>query len=240
MNKLLLISVIVYPLFFVPEQLQAQENSTEYGEPVKAYYSSVITKNADLYSGREYQPHPMRFQEGHPFFIHPGWIEGELKYNGKNFENVSLKYDLTRDELVLMHFNGYFMIQLNKTWVDEFILDGHRFGHYGDNKKLTGALEEGYYEILYDGAGLLLKKRGKKINAVGNGMNQGYEVTESSSIFLIRNGNLATIKGKKSFLKQLPGTVSLSKYVNSIRPSFRKDPENFMIRVLEFLGKDTR
>lgn len=236
--RIFLSSLVIYCLFFyTPVQLQAQDSVALETKAARSFYASVISKNTNLFSGREYEPPPMRLNEGHPYFLNPSWIKGSVTYNGKIFNDVSLKYDLVSDELVLMHFNGYFMISLNKETVDDFILEAHHFRRFGDNKKLTGNLEEGYYEVLYNGNSLLLKKHMKEINTVGQGNNQGFEVSGKTSLYLIRNGNVAAVKTKKSFMRQLPSGESLNRYVKTLKPWFKKDPQYFMVQVLKFLDK---
>ncbi|MGY3213298.1 hypothetical protein [Mucilaginibacter sp. HD30] len=117
-------------------------------------YQNAMSGQLKLYNGPEYKYENPNIK-GSPFFNESNeWQKGTVGYDGAVYQNVSMRYDLFKDELVLLHYNGVFSFYLIKDKVNFF-----DFGqHYFTRVKVTGGIPAGYYEVLYNGSTTILAK----------------------------------------------------------------------------------
>ena len=66
-------------------------------------YATSFGAHAELYNGPEYLDYSSRYhtKSGHPFFLVPEQQPGAVSYNGHNFTDILLTYDVVLDQLVL-------------------------------------------------------------------------------------------------------------------------------------------
>ena len=87
-------------------------------------YYQALGDQAGLYNGPVYDPYIPPITEGNPYFLTESFSTGSVSYNGLNYEQVPLLYDIVRDEVVVRHPTG-FPIALIKEKIDSFSFSGH-------------------------------------------------------------------------------------------------------------------
>src|SRR5437868_11207273 len=99
-----------------------------------------MSRQSQLLNGSTYIEYKPQKDE-HPYFL-PEWYSGSIVYDGEQFDNVALLYDLNADVLVTENIYGANKIQLVSEKVDRFIIEKHLF------VLLTGQkIENGFYEL---------------------------------------------------------------------------------------------
>ena len=132
--------------------------------------------------------------KGHPYLIED-WTAGSLTtIDGKKYQNVELKYDLNRDEVVIRKKGTSQIIALFNEKVESFSLQDRHFVMIGS--------EDGnrFYEKLVDGENVLLAHRKKKLlkadyeGAYSGGRTQDEFLNPSSDYFAWKDKNLVKLK----------------------------------------------
>lgn len=167
----------------------------------------TLKENQVLYNGKiwrnlYYQVHENQFLFSEEF------LSGSLTISGKVFNNIDLKYDIFKDELLTPVENGM-ILQLNKEMVDSFSLNfqnkTYRFIRMKEDSG-TG----GYFNILYKGKSALYLKYYKKIDrlAVEGQYDKFYQF---SKLFFVNDNAFFQINGKKDLLNAIDNQKDLVK-----------------------------
>ena len=121
-------------------------------------YQNAMSAQLKLYNGPEYKYENPNIK-GSPFFIESNeWQKGTVVYDGAVYQNVSMRYDLFKDELVVLHYTGVSPFYLIKDKVSHFDFDQHNFTHVKIMEGTTRGISSGYYEVLYEGSITILAK----------------------------------------------------------------------------------
>lgn len=133
--------------------------------------------------------------KGNPYFGGNDWFIGTVLYGGETYENVSLKYDLVRDQVVVLDPSIHSAFYLFKPRVIAFTLGNRRFVNLKNNTGSSPA--EGYYEVLADGAITLFQKRSKSLQeSIGTGgIEQRYD--EKTRFYAMKDGVYRDISSEK-------------------------------------------
>lgn len=123
-------------------------------------YKTATTQSQNLYNGRLYYVYDARMEE-HQFFGERKWQNGVVFYDGQRFDSIPMVYDIVRDELVVKHFYGDYML-LQSEKVDYFFKDAHKFKRMEAGKDISPQMRTGFYDIKYDGETKLLIRRSKQ------------------------------------------------------------------------------
>jgi hypothetical protein len=200
-------------------------------EDIKMKYEIVTKQVSGLYNGPKYQPDAVLYDEGTPFlysYLQPGTVE----YDGKNFKDIELMYDLVKDELVLLHYNGSARIQLIKSKVEAFTIAERSFIHVKEDKSKNWGINEGYYEVIHKGKDLLIKKNLKVLQTSYTSHSGRVDVFDRQKYFLVRNGKANQISSRKSFLSLLDKSDIDSKLRKS-GVTYRTNQEEYMKQALQ-------
>lgn len=203
---------------------------------LKRSVRTLTKENSGLFNGIEYEPHPVIFTDGHPFFQLPSLQKGSVTYNGDTYEDVELMYDLVKDELVIGHFNGYSRVQLIKEKVDSFSIGELQFIHARENSSIAGLLP-GYYQLLYSGKMTLLQRIRKTFQVYYRGSNSGVDVFENTDLLLVKEGQAHSVNRKKTFLNQLPLKEMIIQQLRSRNIHYKDSPIQYMQQALIILDQ---
>jgi len=128
-----------------------------------ALYNNFSADNAPIYNGSEYIYYTFKM-EGDPYFITGNFSNGWVNYSGRNYDSLSLMYDINRNELVLLGPpDKKFRIVLQNEFVDSFELLGHNFIKLNEDHK-QNLYNPGFYDLLYNGNVQFLAKRVKTMD----------------------------------------------------------------------------
>ena len=198
-------------------------------------YHQFLGNQAGLYNGPEYEPYPMRFKEGQPYFEADSFSLGSVRYDGLDYSKVFMKYDLVRDELLILNHDGFNKINLIKDKVVEFSLFNHRFINIIPDSSTQSSFTPGFYDLLHDGKLRLLAKRAKDVQQTISSLSVDYYVRSSTIFFLLKNGVYHLVRNKKSLLEHLKDKRSgLQQFIKANNIKFKKNFEVAAIKVLDY------
>jgi hypothetical protein len=168
---------------------------------IKTFQDDTLKTNQLLYVGQEWQ-NLFTMVKGDPFLFSSAYIPGSITVNGNTFTGIRINYDIYNDELLTISNKGV-TLQLNKEMVDSFSLSDqlktYRFINLRNND-LTGI---GYVNVLYNVSSILYIKYKKDIQSMAADGN--YDLFfRTSRIYLINDGVIYHLTGKKDLLKAFP------------------------------------
>lgn len=153
-----------------------------------------------LVNGKRYQPVRINVN-GTPDFEWDNSLGAKLFIKGQSFENIDLKYDIETDQLILINIleQGFErQIIMSTSLVDSFCLGNQLFINFAQLYPTSG--EQGYYEKIFSGSSLLLKKHKKIYLRIYDSANKGRFSPQKAILFMYSEGRLINVNSKMAFL----------------------------------------
>lgn len=174
-------------------------------------------ENSELYNGIGYVEKYRVINEYHKFFISADFLPGSINYRGQSYFGLKVKYDLDEDKLIvsLDSGSGIVFLQPIKSWINNFVVDGHQFLHVKD-EQANAEIPPGFYEVLLKTPVMTLLKRNKK-NRFKRTKKKVvyYEFKTSNETILFYNNTYHRVNSRSDFLKIFPQLKSeIKKYSN--------------------------
>ena len=169
---------------------------------IASYHQAVFPENA-LYNGSEYLPNNVAFVNGQPYFLSNRPLPGSVLYKGLMYENLRLMYDLTRQQLILIHPVNIQRIKLNTADIMEFTIQGHRFLKLQTDQQATQNIPAGIYELLFKGKVTKLFKNNKKSITEELTSSSGvlYFIKEENTYYIEHGGRYYPLSNRRSVLR---------------------------------------
>jgi hypothetical protein len=195
--------------------------------------SDTLKEDQLLYIGKIWNNKYFRVK-GDEFLFTNYSMNGSVSINGRYYKNVTLKYDIYNDALLIPTNLGR-LIQLNKEMVDCFSLNfGDRIYNFERSRNDSASILDGYYNVLYKGKLILCVKYIKEIQLLA--IDRKYDLFyERHDVFVIKDSITYKVNTKHSLLKIMGEEKDVvKKYIhkNKLRIS-KKVPDNY-IPVLKF------
>jgi len=194
--------------------------------------------NQILYNGRIWRNLYAQVRENQ-FLFAPDFLTGSVTIRGKVFDNVSLKYDIFKDELLTASDPGG-ILQINKERVDSFSLlfENKRYLFVSLPDSANGT--HGYFNLIYNGHLAFYRKYIKRIDKLSVD-GQSDRFYQFYRLYLWKDNELFLVTGKNDLLDKFKEQKALIKtYIkkNSLDVS-AKEPESFipLIRYIESIGR---
>ena len=190
--------------------------------------------SSPVFNGKVYNDHPKFKDHEHAYFQTHQYTIGSVVYNGIFYPELRLKYDILRDELVLLDDDQIDGIVLQPEYVDSFFIHGYQFINIKPEIPHKG-IEIGYYNLLYKGESLsLLVKRAKEVTEK---IDQQIEkvISQKETYYLLKNSIYQPIKSKNDLLKLLRRTDDKNQeYIKANKLNFGKDFEHSVLSIVRF------
>jgi hypothetical protein len=209
----------------------------------KNYLNSLYLRRVDisdeLINGREYIPYYYG-SNIKPLLFDGKKRSGSLVFKGRRYNNLFLEYDTYRDDVIYsdsLKFieDKFFRIALNKDHVNGFSLifkdDSLTFLHLTPGISRSVNLEQGFYEVVYDGKIKCLIKH-QSLIIVKDGLDE-YSYT---AIKYFKAGNTyVKVKSGEAFIK-LFGSESdaVRKFMKTNKIHFRSAGKHEIAEVLRY------
>jgi hypothetical protein len=195
-------------------------------------YATTAGVNSHLYNGSQYQDYDHRIT-GNPFFGASYFDPGTIVYDGIQYPQTEMFYDILHDDVVIKNYSDMQLV-LVKEKVSSFDYLGHHFIHLFTDSSTTG-VRPGFYDELAAGNTRLLAKR-KKVIVEKIGL-QSYEsyYEEQNEYYVFKDGAYFPVKDKRSLMRVLRDKKKeLTKYMHEEKIKFRKNTENAMIKLVTY------
>lgn len=229
---------------FLSARIHAQTYLTDsayYSQSVNnaiGFYTNSLGKTTHLYNGSEYifNNHGV---VGHAFFGAPQPVKGNIFYDGTLYPNVSISYDLVRDEVLVNNNPGQdFNLKLVTERVGYFSILGHVFVRINPDNNVKGyAPPPGFYDLLYNEKVMVMVKRRKQIE-------QAFKAEDSLRFiqyneYLIKKDNAYyTVDSKSSLLNVFHDQKDkMKKYYRKSDLNYKKDPEKTIVHTAEYYAQ---
>jgi hypothetical protein len=229
-----------FGLLFLSTKLVAQDTATGnsfYNEALlnarAVYYQSFGNQSA-LYNGSQYGEYLFNFEKGQPFFYSPEPVRGAVIYDGIRYDSVLMRYDEIKDVVVINDYTD--RVQLLNEKLEGFSLYQSGFIRLVKDSLSDKLIGTGFYNLLYNGKVQLLKKQIKIIRekATSNAELLRF-VDVFDHYFIKKEGQFFPVESKKNLFAILADKKKeVQQFVRTNNLSFRKDPENMLIKTTAF------
>ena len=182
-----------------------------------AIYEKAIGLQHQYLNGSAYVE-PPRTEEQHPFFLSEDWTLGPITFDGQQYNNVPMLYDLTIDQVVTESAGANPQL-LQKAKLQEFALSGQQFIKIDDEASLP---ESGFYHVLYEGPSQVICRRRKfKYDRIESSKELVTIYEKKNRYFILKGSNYLPVRSRRSVLGVL------SDHKAQIRTFVRKNQIRF-------------
>lgn len=220
--------LVIFLNFFIIARISGTSPSDSESYRVVLIQQDTLPVNQILFNGRVWT-NQYYMVEKDQFLFSKDFLPGTLTITDKTFTNVSIKYDLFKDELITP-YPHVGILQLNKEMVDSFsVLFQNKLYHFIRIPEDSLNALSGYLNVLYKGKSALYVKYNKKIDRPTREgeYDKFYQI---SHIYFEKNNihNMITNKGDlyRIFYKE-KAQIKVFIKKNKIRIS-KNDPESFV------------
>jgi hypothetical protein len=228
--------VFCFAVFFIPGKAQNTAN-TSATSPVIVnagdVYNPFIEKQSRLYNGIEHQGYSFRIK-GHAYFIQKELTTGSIVYDGLEFANVNMIYDLLKDQVIIQHNNNFSKVGLVSEKVKEFSLLNHHYIRLVADSISRSPLITGFYDEAYKGRLNVLIKRTKWIEeTIKDELER--EFISTDHFFIQKEGIYYSVRNYKGLLNVLKDrSKEVKQYLRKSRIKYRKGAENAIVKAVVY------
>jgi len=191
-----------------------------------------VSDYAALFTGK--RPQPVTFPvKNHQYFKDEIFVSGRLSYGGVVYPGVLLRWDLYRDELIILSPDNNDIV-LRKEHVGLAEIYGYQiFYLHPDN--FAGCPPAGYYILLYPGEHRLIEKITINLfREVTHNKRIVYYFSQSSNFYLLKNGVYYKINNRRTLLKPLEThRAELKQFIRTNKLKYFPDAERMVLEVLK-------
>lgn len=195
--------------------------------------------DAAVYRGPEAVKYPFRY-EGTPYAYSENFLSGTLVYNGVLYKGLLLNLNAHRDELHLKMPLSGIVIELDRKLVGDFSFGSRNYVAFVGESAFDG-LQEGFFQMLYKGKDMLVKKNGKsfheRLQSGGNDKGVFRFFDPADKYYVIKGGIPVQISRMKDFAKVYKEEKKVIKgFIRKNRVRFidMKDKDLVFLSIMEF------
>jgi len=200
---------------------------------VEIYHQKI--KNASgLYNGPEYEGYPFPFEEGSPWFAVNDSVPGSVEYDGVLYQGIFMKYDELKDVIVIWKDND--AIRLPGEKVSHFKLLDHSFTRIIKDNKGKNLVATGFYEQLYTGKIIVLKKTIKTIRERTDITDGILRTIDQKTYFYLQTARgYIPVNSKADLSEALQDHKNeIREFIDSNNLNFKKGPAGFLVKVAAY------
>ncbi len=151
-----------------------------------------------------------------------------------NLPTLRMIYDLVKDQVIVLHSNGFTKIGLVSEKVKKFSLYNHHFIRLIADTTSHTPIITGFYDEVYKGRLNVLVKRGKFIDErVKEELER--EFLQLDLFFIQKEGTYYQIRNYKGLLAILKDrSKEVKQYLRKNRIKYRKGAENAIVKAVEY------
>jgi hypothetical protein len=222
-------------------QAQATADSLNAGQTnvyanVKQDFYKKIGAQSRLYNGMQYDAYDPHIKGNACYNDVDSLHAGSVFYDGYQYNNVKMLYDIYKDELVILIYNQFMRISLISDKVRDFDLLNQHFIYVKNDPANSNSLKTGFYGDLYDGKIQVLSKKTKSIqNSTDYTGNIIPYFSPAKDYYLFRNGKYYTVNSQGAFLDVLNDhKKEVKQFIKSNNIRFKKAPEQAMAAIAAY------
>ncbi len=206
--------------------------------PVNEYFSA-IGGNSYLYNGPEYVTLDPSIS-GSPFFRSDSMSPGRIIYNGGEFRNVPMLYDLYSGKVVINRYGQHFRISLVPEKLSSFEVYNHHFVLLGRDSLNRSPAEPGIFDRIYEGRSTVFVKR-IKLNESKIEYNVVTQTFRERDFYFIKTGGRFYPVNSRAAMLSVFGSKksAVKKFIRKNKLNYKKRPEETLIRATAFFDQTT-
>jgi hypothetical protein len=195
-------------------------------------YNKDMAAGSRLYTGSEYLGNGHQ-AKGSPFFLSDSSLPGSVIYQGQQYDNLDMQYDLLSGAVLIKDYTHNYNIELTKEKVTRFSIAHHEFWYLVPDRSSPSNMEAGYYERLNTTGPALFARREKKIVIPSSVDEQAfYQLVNSWYLFV--GGQFYKVESKNRLLDILKDKKDLvKKIIREQHLNFKKEFERALIKTVE-------
>lgn len=212
-------------------------NSVEYAKHI---YHTQRGDESAIYNGINHNGYPSSI-EGNAYFQFPDWQKGSVVYDNILYENIIMKYDLLKDQLIVTPKDrGGLFIGLFSLRVEQFSFSNYNFVRINKTGKKTSPAP-GFYQELVHGKLTVLAKRTKIISERIEGLTVLRKFEETVKYYLLKDGIYYPVKSKKDVLAVVKDLrKKVQQFLSGQKIKYRNNPREAIIAVAEFYNQSSQ
>jgi hypothetical protein len=196
-----------------------------------ALYAATILDQSRLFNGSDYIVYIPKNEE-HPYYGSDDWNTGSIVYWDELYENESLLFDLSTDQVIVEHDRGN-PVRLIPEKVQQFTILGHTFVRLLKDDK--NKISDGFYDQLYNGKSKVYARYSKDYREALQAPNIIPSFDERVRYYVVKDGNFHVVKTKGSVLQVLSDRKSeLKNFLRKNGIRYNDDREKAIVRLTEF------
>lgn len=194
-------------------------------------------ENSNLYEGTVYVEEYPAFNKSSRFFNSLDYLPGQIVYGGETYFNLTMKYDVYGDEVLLGLRNDskFMMLQILRDKVSSFVIDGHKFVNLYPSENQKNSIA-GFHEVLLETSFFTFFKKHKKLKYARHQKSRVfYKFSDKHEYYLNYNNQYYPVKNKKDIIKIFSESgKDIDKHL--IKPPKDKDPDTYMTQLLQVMN----
>jgi len=205
-------------------------------ENVKQDFYKKIGAQSRLYNGMQYDAYDPHIKGNACYNDVDSLHAGSVFYDGYQYNNVKMLYDIYKDELVILIYNQFMRISLISEKVRYFNLLDQHFIYVKNDPANSNSLKSGFYDELYGGKIQVLSKKTKSIqNSTDYTGNIIPYFSPAKDYYLLKSGKYYTVNSEGAFLDALNDhKKEVKQFVKSNNIKFKKAPEQAMAAIAAY------
>lgn len=222
MSKCLLAILFLCSFFKISYCQSGGANETSALQHARQLYVNSLSQQAGIYSGPDYLGYPHPVKDGHPFFLSAEPFKGEIYYDGIQYKDIPMWYDLAKNEVIIQRYDNFSRISLHPERIRDFSISGHHYIKIDEAASERTGLAKGFYDQLYHKKSEVLVRRSKDflINTNIDGVWVSFS-NEKNAVFIRTGTEYKQVSSQKSVLQ------ALGKYQKEIQADLKQTKIRF-------------
>jgi len=225
-------------IFLIGTVARAQVTIDSLTQTTKPVYAGIVNNfykkvgiQARVYNGIAYDFYDPAIQGNAYFKDVNHWKTGTVIYDGYNYSNVSLMYDIYADEVIMLYNNHFLKISLLSNQVSSFDLLGNHFIYIKNDP--ANNLTTGFYNELYHGKMQVLAHYSKSIqtnNDISGNIISYFN--PGKDYYLFKDGKYYKVNSQGTFLNLLKDhKKQIREFIRANNIKYKNSPEEAMASI---------
>ena len=224
-KKLLFVIVLFLATFCYAQSTYTINNNKQ---QYKWFDSIVGQKNSELSLGPKYTNTIRTTKTNHQYFLSKKFLIGNITYNGQEYFDIKMKYDVHFDQIIVQLSNEFekYSVLLEKSKIQSFSINNKNFINISSKKNTYQFVEE-----LKKGKITLYKKLFKQRYRKTNKRYRYSNLRDENYYIILYQNAFLEIKSKSNLTKQFP---NIKKEINQLYKKLNssKNKDVFMVDLI--------
>jgi hypothetical protein len=189
-----------------------------------------------IYNGPFHYSYPI-IKKGSPYFSGEAWQKGSVTYEEIIYDSVVMKYDLVKDQLIVMiEERGHMPLELFSPRIKEFSYKGLMFIYIP--RKTPLSLKEGFYQQLSNGKIIALCKTENTLEQIIVDDKLEWRISQKKRYFIIDNNDSRTINRRRDLMEVVKKhRQQIINYLKERKLKFKKNKEQVIAAATDLYNK---